>query len=130
MKIQEFLIFFIVIISFPVFLASECQRNNEYPLIQLIEPKTQSPLFYNGDTMHIRYKVSDVKIVSYSSIEIKNSKDSTIYLNSFNGASNEITFADKFVFIVNDHSNFIMTIKAKNIKGTEHSLPVFIHVMP
>lgn len=111
-------------------LLQNCKEKEESPVITLLLPTTRSPLFYNGDTMFVKAEIQDNSMLTEASLDIRNAADSSVHFRSFLLQSANEIIMDTFVFHVNDHSNFIMTISAANTRGLQSKLPVFIHVMP
>jgi len=109
---------------------SACSDKNDEISIELILPESRSPLFYNGDTMFIKANFLSPNLLNEIVNDIRNSKDSSVYFKKYQPNQLSYCLTDTFVFKVKDHSNFIMSLKAKDANHNEKKLDVYIHVMP
>lgn len=123
-------LFLLFCILLPGIFLINCKSERNFPEITLLLPKTRSPLFYNKDTMFIKAEVICRNLLKETKIEIRNQNDSLVHMKNSLENSFKTNLIDTFVFVVNDHSNFIMNISAVSVKNDKTELPVFIHVMP
>jgi hypothetical protein len=109
----------------------DCQQpNSSIPTIEITSPSVRSPLYYNLDTMFLIGLIYDQEILTQVSIWMENKDRDTVFANHFSPMAREFQLNDSIAFSVNDHTNYILYIKAINEQLNESDYSIFIHVMP